>query len=97
MIHVWLLIHQRMNGLASRFACVLLFSCIVFFKIIVVGAYMIASAFFSVYNMAIDTVFLSFCKFVFFFRSRVCNGLLGMTSLVRKSGTDYNNVAENTP
>ena len=67
MIHVWLLIHQRMNGLASRFACVLLFSCIVFFKIIVVGAYMIASAFFSVYNMAIDTVFLSFCKFVFFF------------------------------
>lgn len=30
--------------------------------IIVVGAYMIASAFFSVYNMAIDTVFLSFLE-----------------------------------
>lgn len=30
--------------------------------IIVVGAYMVASAFFSVYNMAIDTVFLSFLE-----------------------------------
>ncbi|KAK3735707.1 hypothetical protein QZH41_010152 [Actinostola sp. cb2023] len=32
--------------------------------IIVIGSYVISSAFFSVYNMAIDTVFLCFCEYL---------------------------------
>lgn len=34
------------------------------FQIVGLGAYVIASAFFSVFNMGVDTLFLSFRKFV---------------------------------
>jgi len=36
--------------------------------IIVFGTYFIASIFFGVYAMAVDTLFLCFCKFYFYFR-----------------------------
>jgi len=32
------------------------------------GTYFIASIFFGVYSMAVDTLFLCFCKFYFYFR-----------------------------
>ena len=32
------------------------------------GTYFIASIFFGVYAMAVDTLFLCFCKFYFYFR-----------------------------
>ena len=36
--------------------------------IIGIGTYFIASIFFGVYAMAVDTLFLCFCKFYFYFR-----------------------------
>ena len=32
------------------------------FQIVIIGSYVIAAAFFSVYSMAVDTLFLCFCK-----------------------------------
>lgn len=37
--------------------------------IIGIGTYFIASVFFGVYAMAVDTLFLCFCKFYFYFRA----------------------------
>ena len=34
-----------------------------YFQLVVIGTYLIASCFFSVYSMAVDTLFLCFCKY----------------------------------
>ena len=39
------------------------------FQIVVVGTYLIASAFFNVYSMGVDTIFLCFCEFLVNFHS----------------------------
>ena len=45
-----------------------MFSRLLFFhQAIIIGSYIIASAFFSVYNMAVDTLFLCFRKFCHLF------------------------------
>lgn len=35
--------------------------------VIMVGTYLIAEAFFNVYSVAVDTLFLCFCMFLFYF------------------------------
>ena len=34
------------------------------FQVLIIGTFMVASLFFSVYGMAVDTLFLCFCKYL---------------------------------
>ena len=43
---------------------VLMITVIMIFQIVIVGSYLITSVFFSVYSMAVDTLFLCFRKSV---------------------------------
>ena len=49
-----------------------------FFQLICVGTFAIAVSFFSVYDMAVDTLFLCFCKYE---NSRLINEILTVSSL----------------